>query len=323
MKSVCRCLMTSFACLLTATSLFAQGVMPAVSLGDPFPAYQSDPNLTLVNGTSCNSCAAKLDFQACCEPAKACAGGCKETIVSVACPSCAIAAKPAPCKACDITKHFHRAPAATCNTCAAAPAPCSACAAAPAAAPCSTCAPKPAPVACSPCETKRPVHHHVAAPACAPCAVAKVHAPAPCTTCTAPKAAPCSSCAPVAKACDTGCKAAPVATCDACKVNDPCKAHAHKTVHSRPILDAIKNLFGTHTSHAHAAPASCSTCAAAAQTAPAITSMPVQPTTVQPVSLSPQTATFQNESSESTAPVPAALAPYTPQTPFSTAVPVR
>jgi hypothetical protein len=77
----------------------AQHVIRAISLGDPIPAYQPDPNLKWVNGFT-QPGVVTLGFQACCEPSKETTGARKDAVVHVPCdcksaaPSCAVAAKP-------------------------------------------------------------------------------------------------------------------------------------------------------------------------------------------------------------------------------------
>src|SRR4051812_5490014 len=114
MKCIATCLFIPAALILAAAGSFAQEVVTAVSLGDPVPTYQHDPNVVLVSGgghgahaVQGGGCGCKLDFQPCCDAGK----GCKEVVVSVPCdncasaPHCATCAKPAPCKACEVTKH--------------------------------------------------------------------------------------------------------------------------------------------------------------------------------------------------------------------------
>ena len=327
MKSFATYLLTASAWTLATVLAFAQDVVPAVSLGDPIPSYQADPNVVPVSGlgsifsshgSSCNGC--KLDFQPCNNP-----NGCKDIIVSVPCPggdcgkapSCATCAKPAPCKACDIVKHVHRPIAQPCTTCTA-----------PKAAPaCSACTtPARVPAACNQCETKKFFHHTPAIAACTTGCSAPKAAPA-CDACSAKtsifhhhKPAACNTCtAPAAKPCDTGCKAAPA--CDACAAGDPCKAHATKHAHSRPIIDALTNLFkgNGHSHHAAPAAAPCSTCAAATTTMIPATTAQTIPTYSAP--MTPQPTAYQMPAQQHAMPVPAALAPYAAPVPFSTALP--
>lgn len=169
MKSPLNFFFRSAASYLLAVGMAAgQHAAAAVTLGDPIPVSDNDPNIVQVSGSSCGRGCVKLDFQAC---DKGC-GGCKETVVTLPCPcerapACSIAARPAPCKACELPKFFQRA--SGCHACVQpAPAACAPCAKAPA--------------ACAPCEAK-PIHRP--APACAPCAAkAPTCAPAPaCAAC--------------------------------------------------------------------------------------------------------------------------------------------
>ncbi len=270
MKSFISCLFAAAVCTLGSSSLFAQDALPAVSLGDPIPIY--DSNVVQTTG-SCNACAARISVQPCCEQAKPCS-------TCSTCPSCAIAARPAPCKAWELPKVFHRAPAST---------PCSTCST-PAPAPCKTCS-APAPVACNTCATK-PVCH-----------VAK---PAPCSTCSTPTPAPCKV---AAAPCATCAKAAP-APCSTCG----CNTCAHKTEHSRPILDALKRLFASPGHHAAPASSTCSTCSTCQSSAP-VSSVPIQTVPTQPAPATiPQQISYQNSSPM---PVNAAIAPYAPQATYS------
>jgi hypothetical protein len=296
MKSLTTYLCGSALCLWTTASLFAQSVVPAVSLGDPIPAYQPDHNLVRVSGSSCNTCAASIGFQACCEPAKVVSVPCDckaapacNTCSAPACsapacsaPACAVAAKPAPCKACDVPKllQHHARPAAPCATCAA-PAPAHAFDFKklfsfhnPAPATCNTCA-TPAPAACSTCAPKPD------------CQVAK---PAPCNTCPAPAPAAC-------------------ATSDACKTT-------HKHEYRRPILETIKGLFGSH-----AAPSKtdgCSTCSTCAPTATPVPAVARQSTPMTSSTVPAQGVSYYRPIESS---VPAALAPYSAHGSYSTAIP--
>lgn len=241
MKSLTTCTFASAGVLLAFSSLFGQNVIRAISLGDPIPAYQPDPNLIRVDNTSSNGALVTLGFQPCPEPVQGC--GCKECLVNFTCPAtcgtaapaCAVAAKAAPCAACDIVKNFHRASSAANCSC-------------------------PTPVAYKPCPAPS-----AAGSACAPCS----------------------------------------ASC----------AHVRKIEYPRPILAAVKN-FVSGIGHS-TAPAKAEICTAcvAIRNAPATIAVPTQPLPTQPPDMLPQAVSYQNPM-QSTTPVPAALAPYTPQTPY-------
>ena len=261
MKSFTACLFASVVVVTTSNSIFAQNVIRAISLGDPIPAFQPDPNLIRVSNSSCNG--VTLGFQACCEPAKGC-GDCKDPIVNVPCagnckaaPSCACAVKAAPCKVCDIVKLFHRAPSAC------------------------------------PCAQGKPM---AAVPVvCAPVSCAPIHAKA---VGQVDKSVACTSC-------------------------NPLKAYGQKVEYPRPILTAVKSLFngiGRQTAPAKTEYAATYVAGSAGAISPVTLSAPIPTFPMEAPTVLPQTSPVESPI-QYTTPVPAALAPYTSQAPFSTAVP--
>jgi hypothetical protein len=256
MKSFATSLFAAAVGLLMSANSFAQDIVRAISLGDPIPVFQADPNIVPVNGSSCSSCSAKSESNACRAPANACANG-REKIVPVACsgdckaqaPACAVAAKPCPCKACEIVKQVCHAPIACCSACAAA-------------------RPAPIKIAAKPCDTG----------------------------CAKPSHVSCASC----DSCGNGPSGVP-----------HMHAQAAKRESSRPILDGLKNFFSGHafqTASAKSEP----------QIAPLVTL--ANPIPVESVTTLPQPASHQLPA-QPPIQVPAALAPFASQAPFSTSVP--